>query len=75
MSRRAAKLISVVKASLPKKLTGKKRVLVRRMAQGTLLAATIATAHLDLELTGEKWRLFDPGLLDRLQMPLTRYRE
>ncbi len=74
MPRRALKLISaVVKASTPKKVKG--RVLVRRVAQGTLLAMTIVTARIDTEEVGEKKRLFDSGLIDRLRAPLTRYHE
>ena len=76
MPRRAAKLISaMVKASAPKKMKARKRALVRRMAQGTLLAVTLAATQLDVEESGQKWRLFDSGLLDRLHMPLTRYHE
>jgi hypothetical protein len=51
-----------------------KRGVVRRAAKGALLAAGLAIAQPDeVELT--KWRLFDPGLLDRLTMPITRYHE
>ena len=76
MPRRAVKLISaMVKASAPKKMKARKRALVRRMAQGTLLAVTLAATQLDIEESGQKWRLFDSGLLDRLHMPLTRYHE
>ena len=51
------------------------RALVRRAASGTLLAASLAAAKLDaVELT-EKWRIFSPHLVDRLQAPLTRYHE
>ena len=76
MPRRAAKLItSVVKASTPGKMKVKNRALVQRMAQGTLLAVTLAAARLDIEEPGQKRRLFDSGLLDRLSVPLTRYHE
>jgi hypothetical protein len=76
MPRRAAKLVSaLVKASTPRRIKGKKRALVRHMAQGTLLAVTIAAARLDIEEPSQKRRLFDSGLLDRLSMPLTRYHE
>ena len=74
MARHSAKIISVVaKASAPKKV--KQRALVRRVAQGTLLAMTIVTARIDTEEIGEKKRLFDSGLIDRLRAPLTRYHE
>ena len=76
MPRRAAKLISaMVKASAPKKMKARKRALVRRMAQGTLLAVTLAAARFDVEEPGQKRRLFDSGLLDRLSVPLSRYHE
>ncbi len=74
MPRRAVKIISAaVKASVPKKVKG--RVLARRVAQGTLLAMTIVTAQLDTVEVGEKKRLFDSGLIDRLRAPLTRHHE
>lgn len=52
-----------------------KRGVVRHAAQGALLAAGLAIAQPDDDLTEAKWRLFDPGLLDRLTMPITRYHE
>ena len=76
MPRRASKLIAaVVKVSTPRKIKVKKHALVRRVAQGTLLAVAIAAARLDVEDPNQKRRLFDSGLLDRLRMPLTRYHE
>jgi hypothetical protein len=76
MPRRAAKLISaVIQATTTKKVKAKSRVIARRMAQGTLLAVTIATARFDTEEPVEKKRLFDAGLLDRLRVPITRYHE
>ena len=78
MPRRAAKLILIstaVQASTPRKIRVKKRALVRHMAQGTLLAVTLAAARFDVEEPGQKRRLFDSGLLDRLSVPLTRYHE
>jgi len=53
----------------------KKGVLVRQLTQGALLAVTLAAARLDGDEMSEKKRLFDPGLLDRLRAPLTRYHE
>lgn len=47
---------------------------VRRAAKSALLAAALAIAQADDETTS-KWRLFDPGLLDRLRAPVTRYHE
>ena len=76
MPRRAAKIISALaKSASAKKLKAKSRTIVRRVAQGTLFAVTIATARLDVEELGEKKRLFDAGLLDRLRAPITRYHE
>jgi predicted SnoaL-like aldol condensation-catalyzing enzyme len=76
MPRHAAKLFSaVVQGASPKKLKAKSRRIVRRMAQGTLLAMTIATTRFDGEEPGEKKRLFSAGLLDRLRAPITRYHE
>jgi len=76
MPRRAAKIISaVVKASSPKKLKARGRALARRMAQGTLLAVTLAASQMDTEKVSEKKRLFDPSLVARLRAPLTRYHE
>lgn len=74
MPRRATKLFSaVVKASTPRKV--KRRTVVRRVAQGTLLAVTIAAANFAVEEPVEKKRLFNVGLLDRLRAPVTRYHE
>jgi hypothetical protein len=76
MPRSASKLISaVVQATSPKAIKAKSRVIVRRMAHGTLLAVTLAAAHVDVDEVSERKRLFDSGLLDRLKAPLTRYRE
>lgn len=76
MPRRATKLFSaVVQRASPKKLKAKSRRMVRRVAQGTLLAMTIATARIDGEELGENKRLFSAGLLDRLRAPITRYHE
>jgi hypothetical protein len=52
-----------------------KRGVVRQAAKGALLAAGLAIAQTDDSETESKWRLFDPGLLDRLTMPITRYHE
>lgn len=72
MPRRAAKIISaVLKASTPRKIKARGRAL----AQGTLLAVTLAASQMDTENVSEKKRLFDPALLDRLRPPLTRYHE
>jgi len=76
MPRRAAKIISAVrKAASPKKLAAKSRVMVRRVAQGTLLAVTLVSTQTDVEETTGKQRLFAAGLLDRLRAPLTRHNE
>lgn len=76
MPRRAIKLLSAaVTAAVPKRMKGKRRALVRRMTQGTLLAITLAAARLDIEEQSDKRRLFDIGLVDRLRAPITRIRE
>ncbi len=77
MPRHAAKIIpAVVRASTPKKMRGRGRAIVRRVAQGTLLAAvTLAAAQIDTAGTSERKRLFSAGLLDRLRAPITRYHE
>ncbi len=76
MPRRASKIFSaVVKAASSKKIKVKSRAMVRRVAQGTLLAVTIATTRFDNEELGDNKRLFDAGLLDRLRAPITRYHE
>ena len=64
-----------MKASTPKKMKPRKRALVRRVAQGTLMAMALAASQFDDEASAEKRRLFDSGLIDRLRMPLTRYHE
>jgi hypothetical protein len=63
------------KAKPTKAQAGKKRSLVRRVAPGALLAMTLATAQIDGEDATKHFRLFDPGLLDRLRAPLTRFRD
>jgi predicted SnoaL-like aldol condensation-catalyzing enzyme len=76
MPRRVVKIISAVgRAASPKKIAAKSRRIVRRMAQGTLLAVTLAATQSDTEETPDKKRLFDAGLLDRLRAPLTRIHE
>ena len=63
----------MVNASTPRKM--KKRTLVRQMAQGALLAMTLAATRMDGEELTEKKRLFSSDVLDRLRAPLTRYHE
>lgn len=76
MPRHASKIISaVVRGASPKKLKARSRRIVRRVAQGTLLAVTIATTRFDVEELGETKRLFSAGLLDRLRAPISRYHE
>lgn len=76
MPRRVAKIISAVRrAASSKKIATKSRAIVRRVAQGTLLAVTLAATQADTEETPERKRLFDVGLVDRLRAPLTRIHE
>ncbi|MCX6951771.1 MAG: hypothetical protein NTV51_06345 [Verrucomicrobia bacterium] len=73
------RILSAVQSSLTLAKAGpakKPRLsgLVRQTAQGALLAAGLAITQTD-DKGAPKWRLFDPGLLDRLSAPLTRYHE
>jgi len=77
MPRRVVKSVSIsaaVKASTPKKTKLKKHTLMRRAAQGTLLAAALAASQCDDDSSTGKRRLFD-RVLDRLRMPITRYHD
>jgi hypothetical protein len=75
-SRRATKQAPVPpKPSAVAPVTKSKAGLVRRAANSALLAAALAIAQTDDDETTTKWRLFDPHLLDRLSMPITRYHE
>jgi hypothetical protein len=47
---------------------------VRQAAKSALLAAGLGKVQSDDE-TPPAWRLFDPGRLDRLAAPLTRFRD
>ena len=47
---------------------------VRQVAKSALLAAGLAVVQSDYKTT-PTWRLFDPGLLDRLAAPLTRFHD
>jgi hypothetical protein len=49
--------------------------IVRKIAQGTLLAAGLAATHIGVAEIDERCPLFNPTLLDRLQAPITRYHE
>ena len=76
MPRRVAKSVSAAgKAATSTEMKAKKHGLLRRAAQGTLLAAVLATAQFDDEGFAEKRRLFDSTVLDRLRAPLTRYHD
>ena len=76
MPRRVVKIISAVRqAASSKKIATKSRAIVRRVAQGTLLAVTLAATQSDRSETLERKRLFDAGLVDRLRAPLTRIHE
>jgi hypothetical protein len=52
----------------------KGRRIVRTLAQGTLLAASIAATQMIPEID-PRYKVFDPTLLDRLQAPITRHHE
>jgi hypothetical protein len=51
-----------------------RRKLVRNLAQGTLLAAGFAVARFGV-VDVETVRVFDLKMVDKLHMPLTRFRE
>lgn len=51
-----------------------KRGPVRQTAKSALLAAGLAIVQSDYKAP-PTWRLFDPGLLDRLAAPLTRFHD
>jgi hypothetical protein len=53
----------------------KGRLIVRNLAQSTLLAAGLAVAQLGIPELDSRFHLFDPTLLDRLRAPITRYHE
>ena len=55
--------------------TKKKNRLVRRMAQGALLAVSFSALQYFAEDTGESKRLFDSRVVDSLREPLTHYHE
>jgi hypothetical protein len=56
-------------------LPGRGRRLARRLAQGTILAAGIAATQFGIPEIDPRFHLFSPTLVDRLQAPISRYRE
>ena len=48
---------------------------LRRAAQSTILVAGLVAARLTTEAGATEPRLFSPGLVDRLQSPITRFHE
>lgn len=61
-------------AQRPEKSRSRSAV-VRKITQGTLLALTLSSTQFGGDPGNPDWRVFDPGMVDRLQMPLTRYHE
>ena len=49
--------------------------IVRKIAQGTLLAAGLAATHIGGAEADPLFPLFDRTLVDRLEAPITRYHE
>jgi hypothetical protein len=49
--------------------------IVRKLAQGTLFAAGIAAAHVSPPENEPRYQIFDPTLVDRLRVPVTRHHE
>lgn len=54
--------------------TRKRKRLARKLARGTVLAAGLVALQFG-SLEPERERLFDVHVLDRLEVPLTHYRE
>jgi hypothetical protein len=54
--------------------TRKRKRLARKLARGTVLAAGLVALQFGA-LERERERLFDVHVLDRLEVPLTHYRE
>lgn len=48
---------------------------LRRVAQSTLFVAGVTAARLMAETDFAELKLFSPGLVDRLQAPITRFHE
>ena len=73
---RPSRAVPSVSVSPPLGVAGGKppRGPVRQAAKSALLAAGLAIVPSD-DRTPPAWRLFDPGLLDRLAAPLTRFRD
>jgi hypothetical protein len=59
--------VPVVKSSRAKRL--------RRVAQSTLFVAGVAASRLMAETDFAEMKLFSPGLVDRLQAPISRIHE
>jgi hypothetical protein len=53
----------------------KGRRIVRTFAQSTLLAAGLAVSQLGIPEIDSRFQIFDRTLVDRLQVPITRYHE
>lgn len=49
--------------------------LVRRVTRGTLFAVGLTAVQFVSPEAGQKWELFDSGLVDSLHAPLTRFHE
>jgi hypothetical protein len=58
----------------PRRRASARRV-VRRIAQGTILAAGLAISQFAIPEIDPRFHLFDRTLVDRLQSPITRYHE
>lgn len=78
MPRRLLYALKSSAAAAPKPAVAKKKRragIVRQTVRTSVLAAALAISAPDDDEISAKWRLFDPGLLDRLTMPITRYHE
>ena len=54
---------------------GRARRLARTIARSTAIAAGIAATQLAIPEVDPRFHLFNPGLLDRLNAPISRYHE
>jgi hypothetical protein len=54
---------------------GKGRLIVRKLAQSTLLAAGMAASQVSIPEIDPRFPMFDRTLVDRLQAPVTRHHE
>ena len=52
-----------------------RRQAARKLAKGTLVAAGLLAAQFSAPEIDSRFHMFDPGLVDKLHAPITRYHE